>query len=269
MSDRRVVTFSTGAVLSFSGVYVFSLTLPDVESAWALSISALGMELFLMGIALGGASVSHENPTLRLGLASGRLSLGSIAVLALGTLALSHGIDGILQVTGLREHSAIAEIDDQLRGAQGGTLVLAIIGIGIAPGIAEELLCRGWIQRGLEPRLGAPGAIVVASILFGVLHGDLVHAAAAAGLGLYLGIVAWLAASIRASILCHAANNLTAVLTLAWDIPTGLASIWTMPLGLGVAGGCLLVVWRNVGAPRSRAGASESEASEKLCRPDE
>jgi len=268
MHDRRVATFSAGAVLSLSGVYVFSLGLPDPESAWALSISALGMELFLMGIALGGASVSHEPPTLRLGLDPGRLSSRDIALLALGTLALSHGIDGILQATGLREHGAIAEIDDQLRGAQGGTLVLAIVGIGIAPGIAEELLCRGWIQRGLEPRLGAPGAIAVATIVFGVLHGDLVHSAAAAGLGLYLGIVAWLAASIRASILCHAANNLVAVLTLAWEIPTGLASIWTMPLGLGVALGCLLIVWRSAGPPLSRADTQGSE-SDALRAPEE
>jgi membrane protease YdiL (CAAX protease family) len=269
MPDRRVATFSAGALLSLTGVAVFGLALPDSESASSLAVSALGMELVLMGIAIGGASASRETPGVRLGLASGRLSWGSMALLAVGTLALSHGIDGILQVTGLREHGAIAEIDERLRGLRGETLLLAIIGIGIAPGIAEELLCRGWIQRGLESRLGAPGAIVIATLVFAALHGEVVHSAAAAGLGLYLGIIAWLAGSIRASILCHATNNLAAVLTLAWEIPTGLASIWTIPLGLGLAGGCLLVVWRRSGPPISRPVTPVPEATPELRAPDE
>jgi len=269
MRDRHLVTFSAGALLAWTGVAVFGLASPDARGAWDLGVSSLGMELFLAGIALGGASVSREPPARRLGLGAGRLSPGSLALLALGTIALSHGIDGILQVTGLRDHGVIAEIDSRLRGARGGALWLAIVGVGLAPGLAEELLCRGWIQRGLEARVGAPAAIAAATLAFGVLHGDLVHGSAAAGLGLYLGIVAWLAGSIRASILCHAANNLTAVLTLAWEVPTGLDSIWTAPVALLVAGGILSLVWRHAGSPAPPARPALSADDTGLRTPEE
>jgi hypothetical protein len=79
-----------------------------------------------------------------------------------------------------------------------------------------------------------------------------VHGAAAAGLGAYLGIVAWLAASTRASILCHIVNNLAAVLSLSWGVSTDVSSPWTMPAGFGVAGLCLAAVWRRAGSPPRR-----------------
>lgn len=269
MPDRQLATFSAGALLALTGVAVFGLVPPEGQGAWDLGVSALGMELFLAGLALGGASVSREPPAQRLGLGPGRLSPGAIALLALGTIALSHGIDGILQFTGLRDQGAIAEIDARLRGASGGALAMAIVGIGIAPGIAEELLCRGWIQRGLESRLGAPGAVAAATAVFGLLHGDVIHSTAAAGLGLYLGIIAWLAGSIRASILCHAANNLAAVLTLAWEIPTGLDSVWTLPVALVVAGGILVRVWRRAGPPPPPPAHPLSSGDSALRSPNE
>ncbi len=80
-----------------------------------------------------------------------------------------------------------------------------------------------------------------------MLHGDPVHGASAAILGLYLGTVVVLAGSVRAAILCHTVNNLVAVTTAARlpEIPTpGLASSLA---GLAVAAGCLWAVQRRRG----------------------
>ena len=36
----------------------------------------------------------------------------------------------------------------------------------------EELLCRGLVQRGLQPLLGPVAAVSIAALLFGALHGN-------------------------------------------------------------------------------------------------
>ena len=64
------------------------------------------------------------------------------------------------------------------------------------------------MQRGLVRRFGAPVGIPLASAIFGALHVEPIHAAAAAALGLYLGLASHLAGGVRASIACHTVNNL-------------------------------------------------------------
>jgi hypothetical protein len=50
--------------------------------------------------------------------------------------------------------------------------LIALIGISIALiGPAEELAFRGFVQRGFENSFGKTAGLVIASILFGVLHG--------------------------------------------------------------------------------------------------
>ena len=50
--------------------------------------------------------------------------------------------------------------------------LIALIGISIAlVGPAEELAFRGFVQRGLETSFGKTAGLLIASILFGLLHG--------------------------------------------------------------------------------------------------
>lgn len=50
--------------------------------------------------------------------------------------------------------------------------LIALIGISLAlVGPAEELAFRGFVQRGLENSFGKPAGLVIASVLFGLLHG--------------------------------------------------------------------------------------------------
>jgi len=50
--------------------------------------------------------------------------------------------------------------------------LIALIAVSLVlVGPAEELAFRGFIQRGLENSYGKPFSLLVASVLFGVLHG--------------------------------------------------------------------------------------------------
>jgi len=214
-----------------------------------MAIGGLGFELFLGMLAFAGAALSAEPVSERLGLRRGRLSAGQLALLALGTLALSHALDTVIDLARLGEGGSLAEIDTALTGVRGRPFWLALLGLGLAPGIAEELLCRGLLQRGLVPGLGAPAAVLLATLFFGALHADPVHSAFAAVLGLYLGTLSHLAGSVRPAIACHAVNNLCAVLMAAFlpDLaPSPAASIG---LGGGFALLALAWVWRSLGVP--------------------
>lgn len=211
-----------------------------------LAVASLGLEIFLALTALAGGLLSQRSLAARLGLEPSRVSGACLALLVLGTLGVSHGLDGLLELSGLREQSAaLVEFDAALAGAGGGRAFwLALLGIGLAPGVGEELLCRGLIQKGIEPALGPGRAVVVGALVFGILHGDPIHGASAAILGLYLGTVVVLAGSVRAAILCHTVNNLVAVTAAAWLPEAHIPGLASTLLGLAVAAGCLWAVRR-------------------------
>jgi membrane protease YdiL (CAAX protease family) len=235
---------------------------PDAAHSRAdeMAIQGLGFELFLGLLALAGAALSAAPVSERLGLRKGRLPAGLLVLLALGTVALSHALDVVIDLAQLGEQGTLAELESALTEIRGRSFWLALLGLGLAPGVAEELMCRGLVQRGLVPRLGAPAAVVLASLFFGALHVDPVHAAFAAILGLYLGILCHLAGSVWAAITCHAANNLCAVLMSAFVPDLEIPPAASLGLGGGFALAALAWVWRRLGGPPgledSRRGGS-------------
>jgi len=260
--DRRRGSRAAALLLVGGAASLATCHLPASSGSLAehFALQSLGIEIALAAAALAGASLSRRPIRERLGLGPGRIPLRLVAVLAVGTIALSHALDGVLELTRLREQSSLASFDFALAGARGRDLALALFSIAIAPGIAEELLFRGFVQRGLEARLGPALAIVLAAALFGAFHGGLIYALAAGVLGLYLGLASQLAGSIRAAIVCHAANNLLAVAEAAlWP------ELWnpdpaTTAAGFAVAAACLWGVDRRV-APGRLHGSREGGAA--------
>ena len=221
------------------------------DSVQALALLALGIELVLGLTACAGALLSPAPLAARLGLRAGRLRARSLALLILGTLALSHGLDGMLDLADLRDESALAGLAETLHGARGAGLWLALLGLVVAPGIAEELLCRGLLQRGLQQRLGAPAAVGISALAFGALHLEPIHALFAAVLGLYLGVAAYWADSTRASIACHLVNNLVSVGLMVTFGQAQPAPALSVPLAFAV---CLACLW-GAGRDPALAGA--------------
>jgi membrane protease YdiL (CAAX protease family) len=199
-----------------------------------LVVSTFGIELFLGYAALGFATLTWEPVTTRLGLERGRLPISLVLLAALGTMGLSHAIDCLLSMSGLRAESVLAELDANLYGASGRELLLAIFGLGIAPGIGEELLCRGFLQRGLVRRYGAVVGIGIGALVFGAMHLEWIQGTAAVLLGLYLGTVAFFAGSIRPAIFCHCCNNLAA-LAIGVSGQGGDPTVASIALGLAAA----------------------------------
>lgn len=181
----------------------------------------LGFELFLALLALAFAVRSPLGAAARLGLGPSGLSRRTLALLALGTLALSYSLDGVYRLIEPPDSGVLFRFESELAGARGGTLASALVSFALVPGIAEELLCRGLVQRGLQARYGPMPAIALASVFFGALHLDPIHSLFAAILGVYLGATAYLAGSVRASIGCHLANNAAAVLGAAFAPDSG------------------------------------------------
>ena len=258
-SRRRLVAGSlcalgVGAAITTCGVA--AQLEPNVRS---LSLTGLGIEAALALIALAGALLSTRPLRDGLGLVQSRLPRSRLPLLVLGTLALSHALDSLLSLTGLREHSALARFDALLAGIRAGDLALAFLALAIAPALGEELLCRGWIQRGLQPRLGAGRAVAVAALIFGLLHLDPIHALFAVFLGLYLGAIACWAASTWPSIVCHGVNNAVAVLIAAGLLPSLPLDLPGVVLGMGLAG---VALW--AARPSGAEAESDAQASSSL-----
>ena len=227
-----------------------------------MALFTVGVEGFIAALAVAGALLG-ASAVRGLGLTPGRLAGRDVALLAVGTLALSHALDGILHVFGLAQDSVLGEFPALLEGARGARLVLALLAFGVVPAIAEELLCRGLVQGVLVRRFGAGLGVAGSAIVFGVLHVEPVHAAFAAVLGLYLGTVAHWAGSSRPAILCHGANNLAAVAFAAASVgpPTSLS---TVAGGLAIAAACAWRVGRRSAAPPPSVPAAIARPERKF-----
>ena len=127
----------------------------------------------------------------------------------------------------------LGQLDEALAGAGGMALLLALLGLVIAPSIAEELLCRGLLQRGLARPCGGALAVGISAVAFGALHLEWIQGGAATLLGAYLGTITLLAGSIWPAIVCHGANNLVA-------LAIGISGQGAEPEGLTTALGTAL-----------------------------
>jgi membrane protease YdiL (CAAX protease family) len=251
MVERRASLAIMVAVLAVvAGAATCGLATPgEGITVEAVAVEGLGFEIFLGLMAFAGAMLTPGDPRRRLGLGRGRLSLTQNLSLIAGTIAASAALDGVLDVTGLKQHSAMSEFEQLVFGASGYTLLLSLLAFVIAPAICEELLCRGLLQRGLVRRFGAGGGIALASLAFGALHLDPIHAAAAGCLGAYLGIACHLAGSLRTAVACHFANNLLALLSAVYSAEPGgggAAAVW---LGGPASIAVLWWVGRRAGGP--------------------
>ena len=93
------------------------------------------------------------------------------------------------------------------RVVQRPTLGAAVIAIGFAPALCEEVLFRGALLRGLASRIPPSAALLIASAMFSVYHFNLVQMPATFTLGLVLGVLALRAGSILPSVIAHFFNN--------------------------------------------------------------
>lgn len=90
-------------------------------------------------------------------------------------------------------------------------VMLGLLLLAVAPGIAEELFFRGYVQRQAERRLGVLWAIVITGVLFGLYHLRLTQALPLSVLGIYLCFITWRTGSLWPAVIVHFLNNALAV----------------------------------------------------------
>jgi membrane protease YdiL (CAAX protease family) len=94
---------------------------------------------------------------------------------------------------------------------------LAVLIIGLGPGIGEELWCRGFLGLGLFGRNGIVMRVLVASFFFGLIHGDPRQGSMAVLMGLFLHYIYLTTRSLFMPMLVHALNNSVSVLAARFE----------------------------------------------------
>jgi membrane protease YdiL (CAAX protease family) len=100
-------------------------------------------------------------------------------------------------------------------------LVWFWITLAVTAPICEEIIFRGFLMRGWsESRMGAPGAIMLSSLLFTAIHVqyNLPTLATVFGLSLVFGVMRWRSGSTALTILLH----------MIWNVTVGLTTIWSV-----------------------------------------
>ncbi len=124
-------------------------------------------------------------------------------------------------------------------------LWLAVLVIGVGPGVIEELFCRGFLGRGLVGRHGVVGGVVLTSMLFGVLHLDPLYAVGTMAMGVFLHLTYLYSRSLVVPMLLHFLNNTFAVLaaTVLNADPTEIMPAAGYLFGFALAGFGLWSMW--------------------------
>lgn len=171
----------------------------------------MGSQLGFLAVALGAAAFSPMGVVKRLRLGKSTVSLLGYVVLMVGMLAFQVLFSSIVRMLHVPEQGTLQTIQEAFAKMTPGELWLAVLVVGVTPGIAEEFLFRGYVQSRLLVRWWRWAAIVTASLLFGLAHLDPVQSPVTFFMGLFLGYMAERAGSIRPAMVCHAFNNSAAV----------------------------------------------------------
>jgi membrane protease YdiL (CAAX protease family) len=194
-------------------------------------------------IAVAGARLSPQPLVQRLRLGRARVGAAAVLLMTLLLLAVGQGLDSALVLSGWEGQGVLGLLSRALANPSPATLAAAMLVIGLLAGTGEELFFRGYMQTRLRQRWGAWPAILVTSLLFGLIHLDPWHTPLAAGIGVTLGWITELSESIRPAVLAHVVNNALSVVLMAlgFELPFHV-HLLALPLAGAVALACALAL---------------------------
>lgn len=138
-----------------------------------------------------------------------------VLILVFGAVA-SYAGNGMIALSGLNQvddgYDQIANLIYQ------GNLGLEIVSLGILAPIVEELIFRGLMYTQLSEYMKKSRAVVLAAVLFGAYHGNLLQGIYAAALGLLMIYVYERFHTLIAPILFHIGANVFGVLMTETEI---------------------------------------------------
>jgi membrane protease YdiL (CAAX protease family) len=102
-------------------------------------------------------------------------------------------------------------VDQMVQMVSGWPLPIAILAIGVMPGVGEELWCRAFLGRGLVGKHGLFWGVLGTSFLFGAIHVDPRQGTMAMVAGIMLHYIYLTTRSLLLPMLLHFLNNSMAV----------------------------------------------------------
>jgi len=129
-----------------------------------------------------------------------------------GSIALGLLLNALFSIFRIPEQS-----ESYAQAAQAlysGDIFFKILGAGILAPISEEILIRGLIYGRFRQKVEAKHAIFWSSLLFGVMHGNMVQGVYGFLMGLFFGFLMEHFQTILAPILGHMGANLAEILIL-------------------------------------------------------
>jgi membrane protease YdiL (CAAX protease family) len=228
-----------------------------VETPSGFLSTLLCTAIVIGAVASIAAAVSPVAWRERLRLRSARFTFSAVLVSICGIVAIGLSASAMDGLGWLPESQFLGLYDEMVSGMSGLTLLAAVLVIGGAPGIAEELLFRGYIQTRLSQRWGPGLAVLCTAFLFGLIHFDLVQGTFAFGMGLFLGWLTERTGSIWPAIVCHVGNNTFSTLATAAEVEIvgPLANATALAASVAVLGFAVWYLRRFFETPESPAAA--------------
>ncbi len=208
------------ALIFASGNAADLQTKQGVVDSWAMQIASmygfLFTELLVIGVALGMLLVAMGKEFPR----KIALRLPSVTHLVLALLIfpslviLSEGVYVVIKmiVPDIFGSLGFGDMEAALKLFANWPLPVAILIIGLGPGIGEELFCRGFLGRGLVGNYGYIAGVAMTSFFFGFIHLEPRQALVAMFMGLILHFTYLTTRSLLIPMLLHFMNNSFAVI---------------------------------------------------------
>lgn len=229
MTVARPIPCAIAAAAAILTLVVSSGALGTASGSRSIALAGLASGVALACFAAAGSCWTSTTLARGLSLERGHLRGREVVLLVLGLIGLSGGLDSLARAHSSYQGSGLQLLEGHLARAPGEAVspLLLVVGLALAPGIGEELFFRGWLLRVAAPLIGRWSAVATCALLFGMLHGGLLHALAAVTMGLYLGAVTLASGSVRAALVCHVGNNLAVVaLATGWLSCLGSVPSW-------------------------------------------
>ena len=235
--------------IDFSGAESFEEKMKLIGEIKTVSVAAgvLGTSsaLLFVGIALSGRPWSRALVRLRLF----RPRALDVFWVTVGMLGLTHALGALIYLLGFEQTGSLAEFHQMFEAWTVQDKLVMLPVLALCPGIAEEVFFRGYALKKLELARGFTFALIVTSVLFGLIHFDTIHSVAAGIMGLYLAFAVRLTGSLWTTIFAHIVNNAAAVL-FPNLIPASFNSqLLTFMLGLLSCGLALFFLKRSRAEP--------------------
>ncbi len=150
-----------------------------------------------------------------------RLSVAVLSVMAL--IVAMPALNALVEWNGSLPlpESAFSDAEAQKKvittlfgGSGAGSLVAALLIVGLMAPLTEELLFRGCLQRILASVTGRDAAIWIAAAIFSLMHFDLTGFFPRLMLGVIFGYAMIWSGSLWTAVVCHAVNNCMAVIAM-------------------------------------------------------